>query len=123
MPNSYGYNPEKNIDGECMNDWQTGSSNVVLKTLIRYVFGFEPRIDGCWIQPAASCPLGAFEFKAPWRNRDVTIRYKDEQTGQRRFLVDGQEYRGQEDSVMGIQRLWMPLKQASDASLTVDVMD
>ncbi len=46
VPNSYGYNEELGIDGESMNDWQTGSSNVLLKLLIRFVFGFEPDYEG-----------------------------------------------------------------------------
>ena len=53
MPNSYGLNEEKFIDGQNMNDWQTGSANVLLKLLVRYVFGFEPALEGAWIQPAA----------------------------------------------------------------------
>ena len=48
MPNSYGLNEDKLIDGENMNDWQTGSSNVVLKLLIRFVFGVEPVAKGLW---------------------------------------------------------------------------
>jgi cellobiose phosphorylase len=45
IPNSYIHNIEKGLDGESMNDWQTGSSNVLLKVLIWYVFGFRPELD------------------------------------------------------------------------------
>ncbi len=62
MPNSYVYNPEKGLDGESMNDWQTGSSNVLLKVLVWHVFGYSPEFSGVRIQPANWLPFSAFEF-------------------------------------------------------------
>lgn len=69
MPNSYGYNPEKNVDGQSMMDWQTGSSNVTLKLLVRFVAGVRPEYDGVWVQPAAYCPFGAFTAEVPGEGR------------------------------------------------------
>lgn len=60
MPNSYGYNPEKNVDGQSMMDWQTGSSNVTLKLLVRFVAGVRPEYDGVWVQPGRLLPLRRF---------------------------------------------------------------
>lgn len=122
MPNSYGYNEAVNIDGENMNDWQTGSSNVMLKTMIRCVFGFEPRLDGFWIQPAAWCPFPAFECTLPWHGRMITIRYKqDDSSGPRRFIVDGESRRGTVDPASGLERLWLSLEEIPEGSVSIDV--
>lgn len=57
MPNSYGENSDLFIDGESMSDWQTGSSNVLLKTLLRYVLGYIPDYNGFTLQPASDLPF------------------------------------------------------------------
>ena len=122
MPNSYGYNPEKSIDGENMNDWQTGSSNVVLKLLIRFVFGFEPDLDGLWIQPASGCPFKSFQFTLDVRGCKVSIHYENKQSGKRSFLVDGEAKEPKFDELMGINKIWIPnerIKSGSEISVSV----
>lgn len=57
MPNFYVANAELNPTGQNMNDWQTGSSNVLLETLVRDVFGFRPRLDQLVIAPASWSPF------------------------------------------------------------------
>jgi len=123
MPNSYGYNPEKFIDGQNMNDWQTGSSNVVLKTLIRYVFGFEPELDGVWIQPAAWCPFKSFEFTLDVRDCKVTLQYQNKGTGERSFKVGGESQAGKFDDLMGIDKLWITHQQLEAEGLVIEVFD
>ena len=124
MPNSYGYNPEKFIDGQNMNDWQTGSSNVVLKLLIRFVFGLEPELDGLWIQPAAWCPFESFQFKLDIRGCQITIHYENKQTGKRSFKLDNQQKESELDELMGIHKLWIPNNQLKpDSTITVNVVD
>ena len=120
MPNSYGYNPEKFIDGQNMNDWQTGSSNVVLKLLIRYVLGFEPEMDGLWIQPANWCPFGSFRFELNIRDSLVCIDYQNKQSGKRSFQVNGQPQESKPDELMGIEKLWIPNEQL-DATDTIKI--
>lgn len=123
MPNSYGHNPEKGIDGQNMNDWQTGSSNVVLKTLIRFVFGFEPELDSICIQPAAWCPFKDFEFTLKVRNCDITIRYRNANKGERIFKVNGEIRAGEPDQFMGIHKLRIANEQLKAASLVIEVED
>ncbi len=110
MPNSYGYNPAKHIDGESMMDWQTGSSNVMLKLLVRFVMGVRPEYDGVWIQPAASCP---FEFTAhvPVKGADLRITYRRSGLGRRRYTVNGTERSGEYSDVLRTERLWLPAEQ------------
>lgn len=105
MPNAYGFNPEKNIDGENMNDWQTGSSNVLLKLLIRYVFGFEPQLDGLWIQPAAWCPFKSIEFETQIRGSRFVLKFEDRGRANRVFRVNGEVMKPERDAVLGVDKL------------------
>lgn len=76
MPNSYGHNIAFNIDGESMQDWQTGSSNVMLKIIVGHIIGFQPTFDGVRINPASHQPYDSFESIVPYRDRSISIHYK-----------------------------------------------
>ena len=91
MPNSYVHNPEKGMDGESMNDWQTGSSNVLLKLLVWYVFGYQPKFDGLRLQVAAWTPFDKFQFESVLRGKSVKLSYRKDatQTQKRNFLING----------------------------------
>ena len=52
MPNSYSYDEEKDFNGESISDWFTGSGCVLIKTLIRGVFGVNQTLDEIVIAPA-----------------------------------------------------------------------
>lgn len=121
MPNAYGHNEETNIDGQNMNDWQTGSSNVVLKTLIRFVFGFEPTMDSLRIQPAAWLPFKSFKFAARARGRDVRIVFEDQGRGQRVFTVNGEARQGTPDDVMGVDTLLLSWDDMLQGDIEVKV--
>lgn len=123
MPNAYGFNPGKFIDGENMNDWQTGSSNVLLKLLIRYVFGFEPAPDGFWVQPAAWSPFGGFDFHIRFRGREVRLRYSDSGSGRRAFRVNGREMPGQRDAEMSLDKLWVGCADLPPGAVDIAVSD
>ena len=75
IPNSYIHNLEKGLDGESMNDWQTGSSNVLLKILVWYVFGFRPELDHLRIQPDPQSPLVKFNYSGTYQNKRVNMSY------------------------------------------------
>lgn len=111
MPNSYGHNPEKGIDGQNMNDWQTGSSNVVLKLLIRFVFGVEPAIGGVWIQPAAWSPFKQFDFSLPVHGAELRLSYRNDGKGKRTFTVNGKPAATETDTIMGLEKLWLSSEQ------------
>ncbi len=109
MPNSYGFNEELFIDGESMNDWQTGSSNVLLKIFIRNVMGFCPAIGGVWIQPAGWAPFHTMTMKCRFRERPVRITlWYSKGLSQRIFTVNGQEVKGTWDKTMKIDKLFLP---------------
>lgn len=107
IPNSYGFNEEKQIDGESMQDWQTGSSNVALKTLIRFVFGVEPQYEGIWIQPSAHIPFENTYFEIKIRETKVILNYTNTQSTKRVFKVNNVVTEGVYDQVMKLDKLWL----------------
>ncbi|MGL5675012.1 MAG: GH36-type glycosyl hydrolase domain-containing protein [Cellulosilyticaceae bacterium] len=124
MPNSYGFNEEKQIDGESMQDWQTGSSNVMLKTLIRFVFGIEPQFDGVWIQPSKDIPFEATTFEIKIRNAKVVLNYSNTNAGKRSFTINGNAQEGVFDSVMQLDKLWLSNDFISNNdSIVIEIID
>ncbi|MFQ5502981.1 MAG: GH36-type glycosyl hydrolase domain-containing protein, partial [Phycisphaerae bacterium] len=89
MPNAYAFNPELNLGGQNMNDWQTGSSNVLLKTLVRHAFGFRPGFDALRIVPAAWSPFQRMELSAWAHRRPIRIVRTQGEAKERRFAVNG----------------------------------
>lgn len=106
-PNSYGYNEALQIDGESMSDWQTGSSNVLLKTIIRYVFGYEPTYDGLYIQPCSFKPFDHIEMAIKYMDRTIVLKVRNEAKAQRMFKVNGEDFTGSHDRIMDIDRLYI----------------
>ena len=132
MPNAYGYNEEKYIDGQNMNDWQTGSSNVVFKLLIRYVFGFEPTLEGLWVQPGSWLPFNTFQFSAELPRNfgavDITIDYENRGGQSRTFIVNGDHENPREvipDTLMRLDKILIPnseLKNFIGQSVNIHVV-
>ncbi|MEG1719040.1 MAG: hypothetical protein RR306_01825 [Clostridia bacterium] len=91
MPNSYGYNIEKNIDGQSMSDWQTGSSNVLIKLLTRCVIGINPCFDGVWLRPATYCPFDSYSFKGNVKNTPFTFNFNKTNDEKTTLSVNGKE--------------------------------
>jgi cellobiose phosphorylase len=92
IPNSYIRNLQLNLDGQSMNDWQTGSSNMLLKLLIRYAFGFRPRLNHLLICPAMWQPTSSFELDAVAHGRPVHLTYSVGGSLDRRVSVNGEEF-------------------------------
>ncbi len=108
MPNSYGYNEELGIDGESMQDWQTGSSNVVFKTYVRYVFGIEPGFDGLWLQPAGWSPFRGFSLQITIRGCRVALVCENTGRGSREYYLDNVKQDGVYSKATRIERLFIP---------------
>jgi len=89
VPNSYVYNRELNLTGQSMNDWQTGSSNVLLKALIRGAIGFLPNFDVLRLAPAAWLPFESYRFAARAHGRRITIHYSRGDLSRRVFRLNG----------------------------------
>jgi hypothetical protein len=107
MPNSYGYNEELNIDGESMLDWQTGSSNVVLKIIINHIFGFQPEFGGFFIKPAAWIPFQTYHFEIAYQGISLHISYRNRKAGKRCFFVNKNRVMGSYDDNLKTDKLWI----------------
>ncbi len=121
MPNSYGHNPEKMIDGQSMNDWQTGSSNVVLKTLVRFVFGIEPVFGGLWIQPAGWAPFKNYNAAATVRGCVINVICETQAPRGRQFSVNGETVEPVYDKNMQIDKLWVTPQQMAEKRLEIRI--
>ncbi|MGL4738422.1 MAG: GH36-type glycosyl hydrolase domain-containing protein, partial [Cellulosilyticaceae bacterium] len=124
MPNSYGFNEEKQIDGESMQDWQTGSSNVALKTLIRFVFGIEPQYEGIWVQPSRNIPFETMNFEMMIRGTKVKVNYTNNQNEVRQFALNGEKVEGVYDDVMKLEKLWLDNETlAQNEEIVIEIID
>ena len=92
MPNSYLDNPELNLTGQSMNDWQTGSSNVLLKLLVRFGFGFEPTFDYLQVSPAKHFPYDSFEFQGVAQGRKIKYVYGHGDVAERTISLNGKKW-------------------------------
>lgn len=91
MPNSYVYNPEIGCDGESMNDWFTGSSSTLLKSIVRNALGLFPKLNKLTLFPASYFPFEECSLKTRIRDKGITIIYKNKNNGKRKILLDGKE--------------------------------
>ncbi|MBU0678137.1 MAG: hypothetical protein KJ626_08450 [Verrucomicrobia bacterium] len=119
MPNSYCENADLHIDGESMNDWQTGSANTVMKLFIRYVFGLNMQADGAWIEPAAWCPFRRFSVEIAVRGSVLRLSYADEGAGQRHFMVNGEV----REEGLRERALWIGADELCNGELSVTITD
>lgn len=114
MPNSYGYNLGLNIDGDSMNDWQTGSSNVTVKLFVRDILGVYPDYDGVWIQPASKGPFEQVTGKVMLQGKPLSvICRKVKNCSKTRFVINGKEMQGEYSDILKTWKLWIPNSQLS----------
>lgn len=89
LPNSYVDNPSLNLNGQSMNDWQTGSSNVLWKILVRQVAGFDPQFGVLRVTPANWAPFESFSFESRAHGVAVRISWRRGAAAEREFRVNG----------------------------------
>ena len=88
MSNSYALNEEYEMDGESMSDWFTGSSNVLLKLMVRGVFGINATLNGIIVTPAKYFPVAHAEIKLKIKGVLITVIYKNKNKGRRCLLYN-----------------------------------
>lgn len=94
MPNSYAFNEKKGFDGESMNDWFTGSACVLIKIIVRNVFGVDPDLNGLHISPARKMPFEKASLKLNYKKRPLTVEYINKGVGVRSVAVNGVPQKG-----------------------------
>lgn len=115
IPNSYGENAILNIDGESMLDWQTGSSNVVFKTIIRYALGVEPGYNGIWIQPAKWQPFNSFKLTLNIRDFKINLHYLNNQNTKRTFVLN--------DKKCMANKIWLDYSKIENNKINIEIYD
>ncbi len=92
MSNSYSYNEELNLDGGSMSDWFTGSANVLIKTLVWYVFGIHPDLNGVTIAPSIYFPFKDASITIKVKDSIITLKYQNKGEKERNITVNGKPY-------------------------------
>lgn len=123
MPNSYSLIEEAGVFGESMNDWQTGSSNVVLKTLIRDAVGIEPTNQGLWVGPAAWAPCEELHLRLTLRNRPMEITWRRGAGQSRTLIINGKVKSGQQHPLSGVQRVWLSYEDLDPKTNKIAILD
>ncbi len=90
MPNSYVYNPELGCDGESMNDWFTGSSSTLFKSLVRNAFGFDPHLNQLVLHPADYFPFEEADMTITFRNKLIHLHHI-QKGKERHILLNGKK--------------------------------
>ena len=118
MPNSYGYNKELNIDGESMQDWQTGSSNVLFKTVVRLVFGFDPGYNELTVCPAKYCPFEKISGDFVYHGKKIHIEYTPKETA-RTFLLNGKTLKNEFSNDLKTEKVSIEEKELKDDNILI----
>lgn len=122
MPNSYFRNEEYCIDGESFADWYTGSGTVFIKNLIKYGFGMCPTIEGLVIQTAKYMPTTDTSLDIVVKGKAIKFVYKNENNSNRKFYANGKELKGVYDSLMDIDRVFIPTDDITE-DMIIEVID
>jgi cellobiose phosphorylase len=91
MPNSYIENPAIDVDGESMNDWYTGSSNTLLKTLVYDLFGIQPEMGSLVrLCPATTFPSLKATLQLTLKGKTLHFSYEKQGQKKRQIFVNDQ---------------------------------
>lgn len=123
MSNSYSLNPEFSMDGESMSDWYTGAANVLIKTLVRCVFGVDATLEGVYIRPAAYMPFASAKIRIAVRGCSVRVEYVKKGNGKRVFRVGGKFREAPPDPVSGAPALLLSEADLKGETLVISVED
>jgi cellobiose phosphorylase len=91
MPNSYCIDGDYDFDGESLGDWHTGSGAVLMKNIIKCGFGIEPQMNDVKVIPANYIPADNAEITLQVGTDNVTVKYENCNSGERKFYLDGKE--------------------------------
>ena len=89
MPNSYCYNEEYCLDGESMGDWYTGSGCVLLRNIVKHMFGVQPDLNGVCVKLSNYIPADFARIKLKLKGCTVELVYKNQNRGNRQYYING----------------------------------
>ena len=117
MPNSYCDNSEFGMDGQSMGDWYTGSGTVVMKAVVRYLFGIKPDLDGITLATARVMPCKNAELSLVIKGKKVKIIYQNLGAGKRSYSLCGRELPSEYDTVAELYKTYIPENELTDDAL------
>ena len=91
MSNSYVYNEEFDMDGESMNDWYTGSATVLIKVLLRCIFGINLTQSTLTVNPANYFPFENAKISFKVRGCLIEVSYVKKNNDKRKYFIDNKE--------------------------------
>lgn len=125
MSNSYSLNEEFGMDGESMSDWYTGAANVLIKVLVRCVFGVDASLSGVRIMPADSLPFRSMKIRVNVRGCSLRVEYEKEGKGggDRSFFVNGRAVVPEIDTLSGNAYILLDETVLKAETVTISVKD
>lgn len=114
MSNSYSLNEEFGMDGESMSDWYTGSSNTLIKVIVRCIFGINPVLNGVYIKPSGYFPCKTAEIKLSVKNSRISLKYENKNIGSRKFYLNGKEINTSFDEFLNTEFIFLSDDKLSD---------
>lgn len=122
MPNSYCYNEEFQMDGESMGDWYTGSGAVLMRSIFEYALGIQFEIDGVKISTPSYVPCNEITVKANIKNHNVKFIYKNTNSGERKYFVNGIEKGTEWNEISKTKVMFINNSDITD-DLVIEVID
>ena len=97
--------------------------SVLIKTLIRGVFGFNQRLNEVDIAPAKYFPCQKASITIMVKDCAVTISYHNKGNGKRSFFVDGKEQASVCDTKRKIAKIVLSKEVFASKTLHVEIVD
>lgn len=115
MSNSYVHNPEIGADGESMSDWYTGSSCVLIKSMVHSFFGVKVDLDGVNIDMPEYTPAKEMSLSLKIKGKRVNIHYKDGDNKFRIISVNGE--------VLDSKSVYLDKSTLKNGDIAIDIAD
>ena len=105
-----------------MGDWYTGSGAVLIKNIIKCVFGIEPGLNDLKIIPSAYFPSKKAELQITIVNSKVKLIYENKGIGTRQILLNGEPLTLQTDKIRNVDYALIPKNKLTD-NCVIKVID
>lgn len=122
MPNCYYYNEDYKLDGQSAGDWYTGSGAVLMRCIIEHAMGFLAYPDGLKVAPPTYMPSDEITMNVHLKNSNITFKYTNKGSGERKYFVNGKECEKKFDEVSESEYIYLFNNEISDTTL-IEVVD
>ena len=122
MSNQYCENEEYCLDGDSLYEWTSGSNPTMLRTFYKFGFGIAPDTEFLRIAPAKVQLSDEASVYLTFLGKKVTVNYKNENSGERKFFVDGKEVECGYDEISDTKYIKIP-KSEIKSDIVIDVID